>query len=1112
MRKLSGVAVFFVILGSVTSLVSSSNTYPYMNGLFTLEPEYHTYPEVVSELSLIEKDHPNIANVFSLGLSYEKRDIFCIKISDNVLTDEKEPEVFICALHHAREAAAVEVALYIINYITDVYGQPGHEQVTALVDNREIYIVPIVNPDGKVYDDTGGSDGEGRYWRKNRQPCSNGIGTDLNRNYSYQWGGLGSSNCCAHSNSFRGYEPFDAPETRAVKNFIVNHPDITVFLDYHSFGGMVLHPWGYTSAPLSDLDDRQVHEIIGRQYATITSYKFMKMSELYYTSGNAIDWCYSATKDNEIPIFSWVIELEGRDFYPSPAELLPLCKKNCEAALYVISCADDPYKVLRRWKVSDSGLVDGNGYNWFDRGYDDSDWEMIYMPDERSQNLFYRHVFTCYDDTQQVLLDVPGGSTVYVNGEYIKHQDEPGKDFFDITSSIMVGRNLVAVQVEPSESVDIKIIQRNDMYDDKIWRATGESGFTDWYDVSYDDSDWEMITLPDTSFYGFYRRTFMVPRYTQVFLDFGLDINVDYDIVEIYVNGKQLNQKEYKKRTNTHLHEKINITSYTFEGVNLVAVHTKNANPFDATLIRKKVLPDLRITNLDISFSDPKPTRGERITILVTVHNDITVPDAVLRFYDGPPEEGQLIDECSVALPATSSSFKTMWIYPGSTHEIHVVIDEDNTIAEPEESNNSAHATVPVPDFYTWPMFGHDHNHSGVSLLPGDMKTPVEKWRFPVYGPVASSPVVEDIDNDDHLEVVFGSYNTIYAVNHDGTVLWSVKTGGRIVSSPAIADLDNDGKMEVVCGSTDDNLYILKGEDGSLLWTFTAGDGIYTSPVVYDVDNDSKREIIFGSSDHMVYALNGDTSVLWEFGTGDTVVSSPAVANLKEVGRLQVVVGSCDNGVYVLDADSGWMWKWIKACEADFTSSPAVGDINGDGNLEFVIGSSDSMVYAVDKDGDILWEVAVKGVITCPALADVDQNGDVEVIVSSDYVYCLNGEDGSLLWMVKGFNFSSPAIVDIDGDTEYEIVVGSDDNRVYCINGRDGTVLWRFLTKGSTGPPAVADIDGDGYAEIIVGSRHFVYVLDSGLKSGYQPEIILILAGIFLGVLMVLLVLLVVRD
>jgi hypothetical protein len=311
-------------------------------GHFELEPEYHTYPEVVSELSQIETDHSSIAKVFSLGTSYESRDIPGIKISDNVGTEESEPEIFICSLHHAREAATVEVAMYFINQLTDNYG--SDPTVTDLVNTREIYIVPIINPDGKVYDDSGGSYGSGRSWRKNRQPCSGGIGTDPNRNYSYMWGGSGSSGTCT-SSTFRGYEPFDAPCTAAVRDFFNAHPDINVLMTYHSHGNLVLWPWGYTYDPIADADDRQVHEIMGQQYASYTGYTPQQSSDLYITSGTTDDWSYGTTQNDAIPCFSFTAEI-GNEFYPPPSVLPGMCADNYDGILYFIDCADNPYKVL----------------------------------------------------------------------------------------------------------------------------------------------------------------------------------------------------------------------------------------------------------------------------------------------------------------------------------------------------------------------------------------------------------------------------------------------------------------------------------------------------------------------------------------------------------------------------------------------------------------------------------------------------------------------------------------------------------------------------------------------------------------------------------------------
>ncbi|MGD2247160.1 MAG: M14 family zinc carboxypeptidase [Candidatus Methanofastidiosia archaeon] len=308
-----------------------------------LEPEYYTYPEVVNELPQIETDHPSIAKTFSIGTSYEGRDIPGIKISDNVATNESEAEVFICAMHHAREAATVNVAMHIINYLTDNYG--SDPDVTTYVDTREIYIVPIVNPDGKVYDDGGGSYGSGRNWRKNRQPCDGGIGTDPNRNYGYQWGGSGSSGYCT-SDTFRGYDPFDAPCTAAVRDFVNAHPDINLLVTYHSYGDLVLWPWGYTYDPIADENDRKVHEILGQGYASYTGYTPQQASDLYIADGTTDDWGYGATQNDAMPCFSWTVELAGGGFYPSPSVLPTMCADNMDGIMYLLEYADDPYSVL----------------------------------------------------------------------------------------------------------------------------------------------------------------------------------------------------------------------------------------------------------------------------------------------------------------------------------------------------------------------------------------------------------------------------------------------------------------------------------------------------------------------------------------------------------------------------------------------------------------------------------------------------------------------------------------------------------------------------------------------------------------------------------------------
>jgi murein tripeptide amidase MpaA len=141
---------------------------------------YHNYDEMSAEIQQVADANPSIVNRFSIGKSYEGRDLWAAKISDNVGTDEPEPEVLFVGLHHTREHLTVEMALYILHLLGDNYGTD--ERITNLINPREVYIVFNLNPDGGEFDVA-----HDKYhsWRKNRHPNipSRYVGTDLNRNY-----------------------------------------------------------------------------------------------------------------------------------------------------------------------------------------------------------------------------------------------------------------------------------------------------------------------------------------------------------------------------------------------------------------------------------------------------------------------------------------------------------------------------------------------------------------------------------------------------------------------------------------------------------------------------------------------------------------------------------------------------------------------------------------------------------------------------------------------------------------------------------------------------------------------------------------------------------------
>jgi carboxypeptidase T len=321
---------------------------------------YHSYTEMVADIRAVEAAHPDIVHVFSIGKSYQGRDIWAAKISDNVADDEAEPEVLFDALHHAREHMTVEQALYLFHLLADNYGTDT--QITNLVNSREIWIIFAVNPDGFEYDltCTGSSHPPYCAWRKNRQPNSgsSAIGTDLNRNYDYDWGCCGGSSGTKSSITYRGSKAFSAPESRAVSNFVRSRviggiQQIRAHITFHTNGQLILWPYGHTKTDIpSDMTlfDHQAFVAIGKGMAARNGYKAEQSSDLYITDGDEIDWMYGRQR-----IFSYTIELYPPetptvwgDHYPPDEKIASATAHNKSALLYFLTVAGCPYSAIGR--------------------------------------------------------------------------------------------------------------------------------------------------------------------------------------------------------------------------------------------------------------------------------------------------------------------------------------------------------------------------------------------------------------------------------------------------------------------------------------------------------------------------------------------------------------------------------------------------------------------------------------------------------------------------------------------------------------------------------------------------------------------------------------------
>ena len=329
----------------VTTGVEGVNDFPPADSL------YHNYAETNAELNQIVADHGSIAQRFSIGTSYEGRTIYGVKISDNVGFDEDEPEVLFFANQHAREHLTTEQALYIANLLTDNYG--SDTRITDLVNGREFWIIPMFNPDGSSFDI---ATGVYRSWRKNRQPNAGGaanVGTDLNRNWAYQWGCCGGSSGSPSSETYRGSAPASTIEVQRLRDFVLSRnisgqQQIKVAIDLHTYSELVLWPYGYRIAdtgPDMTADQNDTFRTIGQQMAASNGYTPEQASDLYIADGTGIDWMFQNQG-----IFGYVFEMypasDVPGFYPPDEQIAPQTQRNREAILLLSEYADCVFRAI----------------------------------------------------------------------------------------------------------------------------------------------------------------------------------------------------------------------------------------------------------------------------------------------------------------------------------------------------------------------------------------------------------------------------------------------------------------------------------------------------------------------------------------------------------------------------------------------------------------------------------------------------------------------------------------------------------------------------------------------------------------------------------------------
>ena len=317
---------------------------------------YLTYQEMLDQLDLMKSLYPdlittkeNISDFITEGQPDNSttppiggNGIKWVKISDNPSnSSENEPQILYTAIHHAREPNSLSQLIFYMWYLLENYDVDN--EIKSIVDNTELFFVPVINPDGYLYNEKTDPNGGG-FWRKNRK---NGNGVDNNRNYDYYingdpadgiWGGEGASND-PNNQTYHGTAPFSEVENQAIKWFCEQH-DFVMALNNHSYGELLLYPYGYANDVPTP--ENELFEIVSEVLVSQNGYDNILSSGLYPAAGDSDDFMYGTTGTHD-KIYAMTPEI-GPEFWPPSSQIEGIAKNmmylNITSAKMVNNYAD----------------------------------------------------------------------------------------------------------------------------------------------------------------------------------------------------------------------------------------------------------------------------------------------------------------------------------------------------------------------------------------------------------------------------------------------------------------------------------------------------------------------------------------------------------------------------------------------------------------------------------------------------------------------------------------------------------------------------------------------------------------------------------------------------
>ncbi len=313
-------------------------------------PAYlRTSAQVLTAMRELEARFPQLVQLIDIGDSARKvagtggHDIWMLRLTNQKANVSKKPVAMHIGGIHAREIANPELLLQWGTKLLEGYGTDA--AATALLDTRELHLIPLANPDGHDIVTDGFANGiDPNIWQR-----KNAAEVDLNRNFRWNWGSMGTSRD-PESDVYRGPSAASEPETQAIQRAMEkSRPGMLI--DWHSFSGLNLYPWGDTFAKAPDHVDLKA---LADRFTTMNGYVPQPSADLYPTSGTTTDHAYGV---HRIPAFG--VET-GDAFHPLEAEFADIQRRNEPVLAWSSLVADDAYERVNGPAVSELSLaVDG---------------------------------------------------------------------------------------------------------------------------------------------------------------------------------------------------------------------------------------------------------------------------------------------------------------------------------------------------------------------------------------------------------------------------------------------------------------------------------------------------------------------------------------------------------------------------------------------------------------------------------------------------------------------------------------------------------------------------------------------------------------------------------